>query len=208
MLNFISGKIIESSEGWVTVFTGSYPHSGVGYGLHVPKSSAYSEILKGTQVEFLVYTHVRQDVFDLYGFFTAAEKEMFLTLLNVNGVCPKAALGILSQIDVDRFVQIILTKNVEELVQIPGIGKKTAERLILELADPIRKKSESSAFISKASDASVVNQNLNMLEDAKNALMSLGYREQEVMPVLKKLSKEKNQPKVEEMIRTALQQLA
>ena len=206
MISYLAGKVLENSEGLLTVFTGSLTQGGVGYAVQVPKGAQYSSIVKQSQVELFIYTHVRQDIFDLYGFMTFAEKDLFLTLLNVNGVGPKAALSILSQVEVGHFTQIVLSKNTDELTKIPGIGKKTAERLVLELSDTLKKKA---VFIEK--DTPITSHEISIqvqvLDDAKTALLGLGYRDQEISNILKKISKDSKNVTAEDFVRSALKNL-
>jgi Holliday junction DNA helicase RuvA len=206
VISYLAGKVLENSEGTLAVFTGSLHQGGVGYSVHVPKGTLYTSISKQSQIELFIYTHVRQDVFDLYGFMTYAEKDLFLCLLNVNGVGPKAALSILSQVDVDHFTKIILSKNADELTEIPGIGKKTAERLILELFDPLKKKGSLVERLAQANEPEI-STHVQALEDAKTALIGLGYKEQEIAATLKKIAKDSAKETVEDLIKQALRHL-
>jgi holliday junction DNA helicase RuvA len=206
VISYLAGKVLENSEGTLTVFTGALTQGGVGYAVQVPKGIQYTSISKQSQIELFIYTHVRQDTFDLYGFMTFAEKDLFLSLLNVNGVGPKAALSILSQADVNHFTKIILSKNTDALTEIPGIGKKTAERLILELTDVLKKKAISTDKPTQSSETDIAT-NIQVFEDAKTALTGLGYKEQEVANILKKIAKDSAKATVEEMVKKALRHL-
>jgi holliday junction DNA helicase RuvA len=111
--------------------------SGVGYRVLVPISTFCRLGDQGAQAQLLVHTHVREDQLVLYGFATPAELELFEKLISVSGVGPKVALGVLSGIEVEDLVQAIRGNDVARLTRVPGVGKKTAERLILELKDKI-----------------------------------------------------------------------
>jgi Holliday junction DNA helicase RuvA len=111
--------------------------SGVGYRVHVPISTFCRLGDQGAQAQLLIHTHVREDQLVLYGFVTPAELELFEKLIGVSGVGPKVALGVLSGIEVEDLVSAIRGNDVARLTRVPGVGKKTAERLILELKDKI-----------------------------------------------------------------------
>jgi len=111
--------------------------SGVGYRVLVPISTFCRLGDQGAQAQLLIHTHVREDQFVLYGFATPAELELFEKLIGVSGVGPKVALGVLSGIEVEDLVSAIRGNDVARLTRVPGVGKKTAERLILELKDKI-----------------------------------------------------------------------
>ena len=220
MIGYLKGQILEHQEGHLLVALGMTSGS-IGYAITVPLGVAYSGLLPGRTVELFIHTHVREDALDLYGFTTSAEKELFLTLLTVNGIGPKGAMGILSKVEPSTLIQAVLTGDKVTLTQIPGIGKKTAERVVLELADSLQKKVAAGVFLAlgsghlgvdtgkgPASGATARDMNASILKDAKDALMGLGYREQDVMVLLKKVLEDKTPPsRVEDLIRTALQRL-
>lgn len=219
MIGYLRGEVLEHSDGkvlmGVSVGTGM-----VGYAVTVPQSPAYLSFMPGSQAEVYVYTHVREDALDLYGFATRVEKELFLTLLSVNGIGPKGAMGILSKVETEQLIQAILNEDKESLIQIPGIGKKTAERVVMELADPIRKKMEAGAFgetrpapttaNAKASSGATSGRGSALIQDAKAALVGLGYRENDVAALLNRVIAEMETPpsRTEDLIKTALRQLA
>ncbi|MBC7690343.1 MAG: Holliday junction branch migration protein RuvA [Methylotenera sp.] len=217
MIGYLAGRVLEHVDGKMIVVLPS-AEGAVGYQVLVPHSAAYGAWSPGKSIELFIYTHVREDSLDLYGFSTREEKELFLTLLTVNGIGPKGGLGILSKVDPAQLIQAILTGDKESLTAIPGIGKKTAERVVLELADPLRKKVDAGSFgkissgggagsTSKADPAFLAGS--AVLKDAKDALIGLGYREQDVLVLLKRVNESKSPPKkVEDVIRMALQSLA
>jgi len=193
----------------------------VGYLVHVPQGASYIDFVSGKRVQLYVYTHVREDALDLYGFKSRGEKELFLTLLGVSGVGPRVALGILSKVDPSSLIRAVIEGDKEELVQIPGIGKKTAERVVLELADPLKKKMEAGAFSglgmtgssmmgAKATRMAAGASSSRSVRDAQEALLGLGYREPQVAALFKDLAEEgirmPSDP-AEEWIRAALQRL-
>ncbi|MBX7183525.1 MAG: Holliday junction branch migration protein RuvA [Vicinamibacteria bacterium] len=133
MIGFLRGILLHKSPQDLLLDVG-----GVGYRVLVPISTFCRLGDQGTQAQLLVHTHVREDQFVLYGFHTPAELELFEKLIGVSGVGPKVALGVLSGIEVEDLVQAIRGNDVARLTRVPGVGKKTAERLILELKDKIQ----------------------------------------------------------------------
>lgn len=180
----------------------------VGYSVAVPGS--YSLTPAGGAITLFIYTHVREDALDLYGFATRAEKDLFLALLSVTGIGPKGALGILSGGAPSEIFQAILGRDKDFLTRIPGIGKKTAERVVLELADSLRKKVDAGTLAlpagasrkSSASGASAFES--PAIRDATAALVGLGYREADVATLLAKLDPAL---RAEDLVKTALRQL-
>jgi Holliday junction DNA helicase RuvA subunit len=146
MIGYLSGKILERSDGKILIAMGTPDTGVVGYTVQVPESQGHIGLIAGSSAELFIYTHVREEALDLYGFRTAAEKDLFLTFLSVSGIGPKGALGILSGAEAGDLVQAILKADKAFLGRIPGIGKKTAERIVLELADKIRKKSDAGFY--------------------------------------------------------------
>ncbi len=206
MIGYLSGRILEHTDGKLIVGLGS-ADGIVGYQVTVPQSAEYGSLLPGEKIELYIYTHVREDSLDLYGFATRAEKELYLTLLSVNGIGPKGALGILSGSSADTLIHAIMEGNKAFLTQIPGIGKKTVERLILELAEPIRKKFAVGKVLAVGSTGL---ERTTLFTDARQALVGLGFREQDVTALLKKvLTSSENKPAhAEELVRTALKELS
>lgn len=223
MIGYLNGKVIENSDGKVLVGVGSDETGFIGYSVSVPQTAGYELLAQGQKVEFHVYTHIREDAFDLYGFSTRVEKELFLTLLSVNGIGPKGAMGILSGSDPEQLIHAILEGDKVYLTQIPGIGKKTAERVVLELADPLRKKVEAGLFSLKPRSQSAASARAQggppsgasasesaIVRDARAALVGLGFRENDVMVLLNRVLAEASPrpTQAEDLIRSALRQLS
>lgn len=168
---------------------------GVGYEVEVPMSTFYHLPEVGQKVALLTYFVVREDAQLLYGFGSAQEKNTFKLLLKVNGIGAKSALSILSGVSIDELVQAVSLQEVAMLTRIPGIGKKTAERLLLELKDKLG-----------AADLSLhANQAKSATYDILNALVALGYNEKEAQAAVKGLDKEVT---VTEGIKLALKSLS
>lgn len=150
-----------------------------------------------------LFTHlvVREDAQLLYGFADKRERTLFRTLIKVNGVGPKMAITILSGMDADSFAQCILTENMQALTKLPGVGKKTAERLIVEMRDRL-KEWQTPAPLWAAADATEQASSQMMLAEAEQALTALGYKPTEAAKMLNKISAQAST--AEELIRLAL----
>ena len=174
----------------------------VGYRVFISHQTR-NQISVGTEVMLYIHTHVREDAILLYGFFSQEEYDLFQHLIGISGIGPKVAQGILSAITANDFYHLIHRKDVKAITKLPGIGKKTAERIILELKDKL---SASSFDVSDAADdtASLGDAMGDMVSEAIEALLSLGFQQSEVQSVLKKKS---DWESTEEIIRYALAEL-
>ena len=163
MIAYLRGRLLAKHPNQVIVETG-----GVGYDvtISVPTFSAMPGV--GSEVALHIYTHVREDALALYGFLHPAEKQLFEKLITVSGIGPKLAVTILSGMPADEMVRAIRVNDVAKLTRIPGIGKKTAERMVLELRDKLPK--ESFGEVAELAIATPVE------EDVLSALTNLGYQ--------------------------------
>jgi Holliday junction DNA helicase RuvA len=132
MIAFLRGTLLEKHPNQVIVDTG-----GVGYDVQIPVSTFSALPDAGSEVRLRVYTHVREDALSLYGFLTAEEKAIFEKLITVSGIGPTLAIKVLSGLNTADLVTAIRNSQVDHLVRIPGVGKKTAERMVLELKDKL-----------------------------------------------------------------------
>lgn len=155
----------------------------VGYRVYVP-SSVQSQLQVGEETCLYTYTNVREDAIQLYGFLTIEDYELFLMLISVSGVGPKLGLGILSAISPDQFVGLIISGDTKGLQKLPGIGKKSAERLVLELKDKIESLGIAGTFTPGGTISTLVKAPVGVAEEVVEALMALGYSVQEVQPVV------------------------
>jgi holliday junction DNA helicase RuvA len=171
---------------------------GVGYELDAPMSTFYALPAIGESVTLHTHLTVREDAHQLYGFATLEEKQLFRDLIKVSGVGGKLALTILSGISVKEFIATIQRSDAAMLTQLPGVGKKTAERLVLEVRDRIGK-----SFGTLPDLPQVDNADRGAVTDAYGALLALGYKESEASRMLKNASKPGQNS--EELIRAALQ---
>jgi Holliday junction DNA helicase RuvA len=132
MIAHLSGKLLSKQANSVIVDV-----SGVGYEVTIPLSTFYDLEDLGSTVQLRIYTHVREDALQLYGFKTARERELFLKIISVTGIGPKLGITLLSGMSADEMVASIRTNNLARLTLIPGVGRKTAERLIMELREKV-----------------------------------------------------------------------
>jgi Holliday junction DNA helicase RuvA len=191
MIGRITGTLIEKTPPQIVVDC-----HGIGYEVDVPMSSFYNLPALGERVSLYTQFVVREDAQLLYGFLTLKEREVFRLLTRITGVGPKMALSVLSGLSVDELAQSVALQEVGRLTRVPGVGKKTAERLLLELKGKLADALPSVAG-GHATPASVQH-------EAFGALMALGYSVKEALPVLKALS---DDLKLEEAIRQALKLL-
>jgi len=172
---------------------------GVGYELEASMSTFYNLPECGEAVTLHTHMVVREDAQLLYGFFSSSERLMFRTLIKISGVGPKLALTILSGMSADDFSRCILDGDSKALTQLPGVGKKTAERLVVELKDRIEKDDS----IKLPGTATKVEKQENPVNDAVSALISLGYKAQQASQMIRNMDVEGKS--TEEIIRAALQ---
>ena len=175
MITFLDGLLEEKEPGRAVLNV-----VGVGYEVQIPLSSYEHLPAPGARCRVLIHDHIREDAHLLFGFASEAERRLFVLLLGVSGIGPKIALSALSGMSVRELVQSIVGRDVKRLSSISGIGKKTAERLVVELRDRI---SEGDALASVAAEPTV--ENLKM-RDAILALVTLGYRRGEAQELINK----------------------
>jgi Holliday junction DNA helicase RuvA len=172
--------------------------AGVGYQVSLPLSTYCHLPNDGEEVTLYIHTHVREDSLALFGFLTEAEKELFLLLLGISGIGPKLALAVLSGFSVPDIVRAINTSDDSRLCSVPGIGKKTAARIVLELKDRIKLLAPPASFQEQDSKSS------GDMEDAISALVNLGYKKQFVDEALGKIRSNRPGLSLEELIREGL----
>lgn len=178
MIALLRGTLAYKSSDHVIIDVG-----GVGYRLFIPLSTFYS-IPESGEVALFTYTHVREDALLLYGFLTMEEKELFATLIGISGIGPKLAVNILSHIPAKDLKRAIAGGDIKRLSSLPGIGKKTAERLVLELKDKVGPlhdlpEADDSKFGGTAAG--------DLVNDVISALVNLGYKENQARKVLESM---------------------
>ena len=175
---------------------------GIGYEIDAPMTTFYSLPAVGEDVTLFTHLAVREDAHTLYGFMKQTDRDLFRSLLKVNGVGARLALTILSGMEPAQFVQSVQAGDTDALVRLPGIGKKTAERLLVELRDKLAK---SDVLAGTPSVDPAVSVPLNPVEDAVSALVGLGYKPQEASRMVRGI--DATDLTSEEIIRQALQSM-
>jgi len=193
MIAYLKGTLIHKSPGRVVIDT-----AGVGYAAAIPLSTYIKLSEVGDPVELFIYTHLTDSALSLFGFATSAEKELFLKLISISGIGPKLGLNILSGIGPADLEEAVRTNDIARLSLVPGIGKKTALRVALELASKLDKKEDLlSAKPSKET------------EDLVSALTNLGFRKKEAEPVVDDvIRKHTAGAGIEKLLRECLKRLA
>jgi Holliday junction DNA helicase RuvA len=184
--------------------------AGVGYEVTIPLSTFYDLEDSGSQVQLRIYTHVREDALQLYGFKTARERELFLKLISVSGIGPKLGITMLSGMSADEIIASIRTNNLVRLTSIPGVGKKTAERLVIELRDKISALSSPALEeeLGAKTGASAEATADSIREDALSALLNFGYQKAAAEKALTAALQESGEITVETLLRRSLRLLA
>lgn len=197
MIASVTGRLTRKAPDYLVIDV-----SGVGYQVFVPLSTYYGLPGQGEAVSLNIHTHLREDSLNLFGFLSLAEKEAFLQLLNISGVGPKLALAVLSSLSVEDLVCAVQASDDSRLCSIPGIGKKTAARLILELKDRM-KHAEAGADGAPAADRLPAAD----VGDAVSALVNLGYKRPLAEEVIRKVRHGRSPSGVQDLIRDALAEL-
>ena len=195
MIGFLRGKLVSKSPPQLVIDV-----NGVGYEVEAPMTTFYDLPALGDDLKLFTHLVVREDAHILFAFSTENDRIMFRTLIKVNGVGPKLALTILSGQSAEEFHRCIHDNDVQALVRLPGIGKKTAERLIIEMRDRLPDVSESSGSDQHPSISRSVN---NPKQEAISALCALGYKPQDASKMVQNISQQDKS--CEDIIRLALQ---
>lgn len=199
MLAYIKGKIETKAEEYIVIDVG-----GLGYKINMSGISIQNIGEIGEEVKVHTYYRVREDDISIFGFITQEELKMFELLLTVSGVGAKVALAILANISVTDFAIAVINGDVTKIVQVPGIGKKSAERIILELKDKLKKIQQEDKATGTTANKKIekaIEQN-NNIQEAISALQVLGYNKKEIEKALEKIEKENTT--TEDIIRKGL----
>jgi holliday junction DNA helicase RuvA len=200
MIAFLTGRLAFKSPTHLPLDV-----QGVGYEVFIPLSTYYALPNLDEPTALNIHTHLREDAIQLFGFLSQAEKESFLLLTTVSGIGPKLALSLLSSLSVADLLSAIQAEDVDKLATVPGIGKKSAGRIALELKDKVGKIQLPGVPRTVADQADLG----GPYEDAWSALVNLGYRPQDAREALKRVSKKSAGPAVlQELIRDGLKELA
>lgn len=193
MYYYIKGELVLKQDNFAVI-----DNSGIGYKVYTSQTTLNS--LNGGTVTFYTYLHVREDIFDLYGFADKDELSMFLQLLSVSGVGPKAALAVLSVMTPSQLVCAIITNDVKPIVKASGVGAKMAQRIILELKDKIK----NSDIVPESIADEQINIQTDGMSEAVSALIVLGYSEREAKNAVAKIDPQFG---TEKIIKLALAEL-
>lgn len=181
---------------------------GVGYEVQVPMTSFYQLPATGTEVTLFTHFVVREDAQQLFGFIDRQTREIFRELIRVNGVGPKMALAILSALDADELILCVQQNNPGTLVRVPGIGRKTAERLLVELRDRVQQWEETATQSgNRPTRTGTSTAATSIRQDAESALLALGYKAAEAEKAITTVLKETPADSSEALIRLALKQM-
>ena len=198
MIAALRGRVAEKAPNRVVVDV-----SGVGYEVFVPLSTFYDVGDEGAEVALRVYTHVREDALQLYGFLTDLERQMFERLIAISGIGPRLAIAVLSGLETRDLVTAVQRADVVRLTTIPGVGKKTAERIVLELKDRLTQ-----LVMPAAADARTPVSGPDRLRaDLLSALQNLGYHRPDAERAVEALLKESPDQTFEHALKDALRRL-
>lgn len=198
MIAWIQGALLSKAADRVVVNV-----DGVGYEVNIPFSTYYELGEIGQRVTLHVYTHVREDTLSLYGFLTPLEKRLFILLLTVSGVGPRLAIAVLSGLPVEELMRAVSEADIVRLSSVPGIGKKTAERLALELRDKVR---PILAELGKGAEGPVVVSSVQ--SDVVSALVNLGYGRPVAEKAVSLVTKDAPEARFEDLLRRSLKRIS
>jgi Holliday junction DNA helicase RuvA len=174
MIALLRGRVLDKQPNRIILDV-----SGVGYDVQIPLSTFYEVGEEGTEVSLRIYTHVREDALQLYGFISDVERQVFERLIGISGIGPKLAIAVLSGMDSRELIVAVQRADVARLTGIPGIGKKTAERIVLELKDRLTQLA-APAVVGPAAPSTGDRLRIDLL----SALQNLGYHRQQVERVI------------------------
>jgi Holliday junction DNA helicase RuvA len=203
MIDYIRGTLSEKEPGYVTLEA-----NGVGYEIVVPLSALERLPAQGSEVKLHTHHYVREDIQKLYGFLTRQERELFRQLITVSSIGPKTAVGILSKMSVDELIRFVTLGDPSRLTKVPGIGAKTAERLIMELRGKLKVIGSGGALQKAETAFTQAPAAPGAREEAFEALVSLGYNDKQVSRAIERVGQVMNDAGdngVEDWIRKALQ---
>jgi Holliday junction DNA helicase RuvA len=204
MIAHLSGTLLHKEATYVIVDVG-----GVGYEVQIPVSTFYDLDDEGSPVKLRIYTHVREDTLQLYGFKTARERELFLKFISVSGIGPKLGITLLSGMSADEMIASIRTNNLARLTLIPGVGRKTAERLIMELREKVAELSSVQLEEELGAKPEVTGPTEDTVRaDALSALLNLGYQRSGAEKAIDAALAEGGDVTVESILRRSLKKLA
>ncbi len=203
MIGYLSGKLLEKEANTVIIDV-----NGIGYEVTIPLSTFYELGEVGEAVELRIFTYVREDTLQLFGFKTLREKELYLKLISVQGIGAKSGISMLSGMSADEIIVAIRTDDLARLTSIPGVGKKTAERIVIELRDKLDDLTTGEKVGGVSETSRPTGAVDDVYDDALSALVNLGYQQNAASKALKKAVQEGTEMTVQKLLRKSLQNLA
>jgi Holliday junction DNA helicase RuvA len=205
MIAHLSGTLLSKQATSVIVDV-----SGVGYEVSIPLSTFYELEDAGSNVQLRIYTHVKEDALQLYGFRTQRERELFINFISVSGIGPKLGIALLSGMSADELITAIKSNNLARLTLIPGVGRKTAERLIVDLREKMTAlvASQAAEEPGVAFDPSIPPSNDDVRSQALSGLLNLGYQKSAAEKAIDSALSEDGESTVESVLRRGLRKLA
>ena len=205
MIAHLNGKLLTKEPNAVIVDV-----AGVGYEVNIPLSTFYELENEGSNVQLRIYTHVKEDALQLYGFKTTRERELFVNFISVSGIGPKLGIALLSGMSTDELIASIKSNNLARLTLIPGVGRKTAERLIVDLREKMTALAASQVAEEPGagSDASLPSSDDDVRAQALSGLINLGYQRSAAEKAIDSVLHEDGEITVESVLRRGLRKLA
>jgi len=205
MIAHLNGKLLAKEPNAVIVDV-----AGVGYEVNIPLSTFYELENEGSNVQLSIYTHVKEDALQLYGFKTARERELFINFISVSGIGPKLGIALLSGMSTDELIASIKSNNLARLTLIPGVGRKTAERLIVDLREKMTALAASQVAEepNARSDGSIPSSDDDVRAQALSGLLNLGYQRSAAEKAIDSVLNEDGEVTVESVLRRGLRKLA
>ncbi len=205
MIAHLSGTLLSKEPNQVIVDVG-----GVGYDVTIPLSTFYDLDDQKSDVQLLIYTHVKEDALQLYGFKTPSERKLFVHFISVSGVGPKLGIALLSHMKTDELIESIKSNNLARLTQIPGVGRKTAERLVVDLRDKMIQLSQTQVAEETGTrpETTYASSEDAVRADALSALLNLGYQRSAAEKAIDAALGEGGDVTVESILRRTLKKLA
>jgi Holliday junction DNA helicase RuvA len=205
MIAHLSGRLLSKEPNSVIVDV-----SGVGYEVSIPLSTFYELENEGSNVQLRIYTHVKEDALQLFGFKTTRERELFVNFISVSGIGPKIGIALLSGMSADELIASIKNNNLARLTLIPGVGRKTAERLIVDLREKMTSLAAAQGEVDAAAgiDASIPSSQDDVRSQALSGLLNLGYQKSAAEKAIDSALSEDGDATVESVLRRGLRKLA
>jgi len=202
MISYIKGNLQEAGTDFIIL-----DHHGIGYLIHVPSSVTAALPAIGSELQIYTHLYIREDILDLYGFLTKDDLTVFRLLLGVSGVGPKGALAILSTISADEFRFAILAGDAKTISKAPGIGNKTAQKMVIELKDKLKLEETLEQRLTNETGKTEDNNMASLQSEAVQALTALGYRPTDALRAVRAVELTETIT-IEELLKTALRKIS